>query len=143
MDYVSRPPHLAGAIGPYAVYVASSSMEPRYYAGEIVYIHPGRTVTPGAFVLVQVKPGSEGEAPRAFIKRLVRRTATKMTFEQFNPPKELVTSRRATSSRCTGSLETPRAAAPKPFPLTPQRRAPKFMVRALMAQEELLLTIGL
>jgi SOS-response transcriptional repressor LexA len=89
VDYVSRPPHLAGAIGPYAVYVAGSSMEPRYYAGEVVYIHPGRTVTPGAFVLVQVKPGSEGEAPRAFIKRLVRRTATKMTFEQFNPPKEL------------------------------------------------------
>ena len=89
VDYVSRPPHLAGAIEAYAVYVAGSSMEPRYYAGEIVYIHPGKPVTTGAFVLVQVKPESEGEAPRAFIKRLVRRTATKSTFEQFNPPKEI------------------------------------------------------
>ena len=89
VDYVSRPAHLAGATEAYAVYVAGSSMEPRYYAGELVHIHPGKPVTTGAFVLVQVKPESEGEAPRAFIKRLVRRTATKVTFEQFNPPKEL------------------------------------------------------
>jgi peptidase S24-like protein len=89
VDYVSRPPHLAGATDAYAVYVAGSSMEPRYYAGELVYIHPGKPVTTGAFVLVQVKPESEGDTPRAFIKRLVRRTATKWTFEQFNPPKEI------------------------------------------------------
>ncbi len=89
VDYVSRPPHLAGATGAYAVFVAGSSMEPRYYAGEIVYIHPGKPVTVGAFVLVEVKPESEGDTPRAFIKRLVRRTATKVTFEQFNPPKEI------------------------------------------------------
>lgn len=89
VDYVSRPPHLAGATEAYSVYVAGSSMEPRYYAGELVYIHPGKPVTTGAFVLVQVKPEAEGDAPRAFIKRLVRRTATKWTFEQFNPPKEI------------------------------------------------------
>ena len=89
VDYVSRPPHLAGATEAYAVYVAGSSMEPRYYAGELVYVHPGKPVTIGAFVLVEVKSESEGEAPRAFIKRLVRRTATKVTFEQFNPAKEI------------------------------------------------------
>lgn len=88
VDYVPRPPHLAGNALAYAVYVAGSSMEPRYYAGEIVYVHPGKPVTIGAFVLVEVRPESEGDAPRAFIKRLVRRTATKVTFEQFNPPKE-------------------------------------------------------
>ena len=64
-------------------------MEPRYYAGELVHIHPGKPVTTGSFVLVQVRPEAEGDAPRAFMKRLVRRTATKVTFEQFNPPKEL------------------------------------------------------
>jgi phage repressor protein C with HTH and peptisase S24 domain len=89
VDYVSRPPHLAGAIGAYAVYVAGSSMEPRYFAGELVYVHPNRPITNGAFVLVQIKPESEGETPRAFMKRLMRRTATKVTFEQFNPPKEI------------------------------------------------------
>lgn len=88
VDYVARPPHLAGATQAYAVYVAGSSMEPRYFAGELVHIHPGKPVTVGAFVLVQVRPEGDGEAPRAFMKRLVRRTANKVTLEQFNPPKE-------------------------------------------------------
>lgn len=89
VDHIWRPAHLAGATDAYAVYVSGSSMEPRYYAGEAVYIHPGKPVTPGAFVLVELKPESDGETPRAFIKRLVRRTATKTTLEQFNPPKEI------------------------------------------------------
>ena len=89
VDYVSRPPHLAGIAEAYAVYVAGSSMEPRYYAGELVHVHPGRPVMPGAFVLVQLRPENDGDTPRAFIKRLVRRTATKVTFEQFNQAKEL------------------------------------------------------
>ena len=89
VDYVSRPPHVSGATQAYAVYVSGSSMEPRYYASELVYVHPGKPATIGAFVLVQVRPEAEGEAPRAFMKRLVRRTATKVTFEQFNPPKEI------------------------------------------------------
>lgn len=89
VDYVSRPPRLAGITQAYAVYVVGSSMEPRYYAGEIVHIHPGSPVMTGAFVLVQLRPEDEGDTPRAFIKRLVRRTATKVTFEQFNPPREI------------------------------------------------------
>jgi hypothetical protein len=89
VDYVPRPPHVAGATQAYAVYVVGSSMEPRYYAGELVYVHPGKPVTVGAFVLVQVRPPAEGEAPRASMTRLVKRTATKATFEQFNPPKQI------------------------------------------------------
>ena len=88
VEYASRPLHLAGVLQAYAVYVSGSSMEPRYFAGEHVHVHPGKPVTNGAFVLVQIKPESEGETPRAFIKRLVRRTATKVTFAQFNPPKD-------------------------------------------------------
>jgi SOS-response transcriptional repressor LexA len=108
VDYVSRPPQLAGTTEAYAVYVAGSSMEPRYIAGELVHIHPGKPVTPGAFVLVQLRPESEGETPRAFIKRLVRRTATKVTFEQFNPPKEIDIKAAEVKSmhRIVGSAET-------------------------------------
>jgi len=108
VDYVSRPPHLAGATQAYAVYVVGSSMEPRYYAGELVHIHPGKPVTTGSFVLVQVRPESEGEAPRAFMKRLIRRTATKVTFEQFNPPKEIdiKTSDILSMHRIVGSAES-------------------------------------
>jgi SOS-response transcriptional repressor LexA len=108
VDYVPRPPHLAGTPDAYAIYVYGSSMEPRYVAGEVVHIHPGKPVTQGAFVLVQLKPESEGETPRAFVKRLVRRTATKVTFEQFNPPKEIdiKASEIKSMHRIVGSAET-------------------------------------
>jgi SOS-response transcriptional repressor LexA len=88
-DYVLRPPTLAGATNAYAVYVAGSSMEPRYYVGELVHIHPGKPVTIGSFVLAQIRSGGEGEPPRASIRRLAKRTATILRLEQLNPPKEI------------------------------------------------------
>jgi phage repressor protein C with HTH and peptisase S24 domain len=69
--------------------VVGDSMEPRYHSGELVYVHPGRPVDVGAYVLVQVKPKEDGDAPRAVVKRLVRRSATKVTLEQFNPKKTI------------------------------------------------------
>ena len=108
VDYISRPPHLAGAREAYAVYVAGSSMEPRYYAGELVYIHPGKPVTIGSFVLMQIRPEAEGDAPRAFMKRLVRRTANKVTLEQFNPQKnfDIKNSDILSMHRIVGSAES-------------------------------------
>jgi len=107
IEMTSRPPNLAGAALAYAVYVIGSSMEPRYHSGELVYVHPGRPVDVGAYVLVQVKPSADGEAPRAVIKRLVRRSATKVTLEQFNPKKtvELKTGDIISIHRVVGSGE--------------------------------------
>ena len=107
IEMTSRPPNLAGAALAYAVYVVGSSMEPRYHSGELVYVHPGRPVDVGAYVLVQVKPREEGEAPKAVVKRLVRRSATKVTLEQFNPKKtiELKTSDILSMHRVVGSGE--------------------------------------
>ncbi|HXR94313.1 MAG TPA: hypothetical protein VN718_00435 [Rhizomicrobium sp.] len=63
----------------------------------------------GAYVLVQVKPkaADAGEAPRAVVKRLVRRSATRVTLEQFNPKKtiELKTSDILSMHRVVGSGE--------------------------------------
>ena len=87
IDMVDRPASLAGVPNAYAVYVVGASMEPRYYQGELVMIHPGKPVTNGAFVLVQRKPKHGDETPLAVIKRLVKRTQTMITLEQFNPPK--------------------------------------------------------
>lgn len=94
IEMTSRPPNLAGAAQAYAVYVVGSSMEPRYHSGELVYVHPGRPVDAGAYVLVQVRPVHSddldgGDAPRAVVKRLIRRSATKVTLEQFNPKKTI------------------------------------------------------
>ena len=85
IDMVDRPAALAGVASAYAVYVVGASMEPRYFPGELVMIHPGKPVTPGAFVLVQKKPRHEGDPPLAVIKRLIKRTGSKVTLEQFNP----------------------------------------------------------
>ena len=88
IDTVPTPSGLAGAPGAYAVYAMGSSMEPRYYEGELIFIHPGKPVTAGSFVLVQIRPEHEGETPRAVVKRLIKRTATKTVVEQFNPAKK-------------------------------------------------------
>lgn len=85
VDWVPRPANLIGAQQAYAVFVVGSSMEPRYFPGEVVFIHPGRPVTLGAFVLVQIRPKEEGEAPRAVIKRLVKRSGAKWVLDQFSP----------------------------------------------------------
>lgn len=85
VDYIQRPASLQNCPNGYAVYVVGSSMEPRYIAGETIYVHPGRPVTAGNFVLVQLKPTADGEPPAALIKRLVRKTGLKYVLEQFNP----------------------------------------------------------
>jgi phage repressor protein C with HTH and peptisase S24 domain len=87
IDMVDRPASLAGVANAYGIYVVGGSMEPRYYPGELVLIHPGKPVTLGAFVLVQRKPKQDGDPPLAVIKRLIKRSASRITLEQFNPAK--------------------------------------------------------
>ena len=86
IDLIDRPAALVGVPNAYAVYVVGESMAPRYHPGEVVHIHPGRPVDVGAYVLVQ-RRGKPGEPPLAVIKRLAKRTASKITLEQFNPPR--------------------------------------------------------
>ena len=88
IDTIPTPSGLAGAPHAYAVYAVGSSMEPRYYAGELVFVHPGKPVTAGSFVLVQIRPEHEGDTPKAVVKRLIKRTASKTVLEQFNPAKK-------------------------------------------------------
>jgi transcriptional regulator with XRE-family HTH domain len=55
---VIAPPQLEGVAEARAVYVRGRSMEPRYYAGEIVYLHPLRPPNPGDFIFLTVRePG--------------------------------------------------------------------------------------
>lgn len=86
IEYIDTPPYLAGAMDAYAVYVTGSSMEPRYEPGATLYINPAKPVTIGCYVLVQIQPKADGEAPRALLKRLAKKTGSKLVLEQFNPP---------------------------------------------------------
>lgn len=90
-DYIERPPSLQGVAAAYAVYVADTSMVPRYFPGETLHVHPGRAVSGGedCFVVVQLRPDAEGEPPRALVKQFVRRTPDRLVLRQFNPPKDI------------------------------------------------------
>lgn len=90
-DWLLRPAVLIGVSEAYAVIAAGTSMEPRYFDGEVVYVHPGRRVAPGprTFVVVQFHPEAEGEAPQALIKKYERQTASELVLSQYNPPQEL------------------------------------------------------
>lgn len=83
--YIKRRPGIAGSPKAYALYVEGDSMEPRYFPGELIHIDPSRKIRPGDFVLIE-QVLDEHDVPQAFIKRLVRRTATKVIVEQYNPP---------------------------------------------------------
>jgi phage repressor protein C with HTH and peptisase S24 domain len=85
---ILAPPSLMGVPDAYAVYVVGDSMEPRYFAGEAVFVNPRLPVRRGDFVVAQIAV-EEGEPPHAYIKRFVAREARVLRLEQFNPRKTL------------------------------------------------------
>lgn len=87
IDYVRRPPALADAKDVYALYVEGSSMEPRFEAGELIFVNPNRPARPGDYVVIQ-EPVSEDET-RGFVKQLVKRTGDWVVCRQLNPVAEL------------------------------------------------------
>lgn len=87
VDYVRRPPGLMGVSGAFGVYVIGSSMWPRYEEGDLVYIHPGRPAKPGDDVIVEMyRP--DGESGFCYIKRLLKKTPTKLVCQQYNPMRD-------------------------------------------------------
>ena len=87
MTYTDRPANLIGVQGAYAVYANGSSMEPRYYPGETLFVHPNRPARAGDFVIVQLV--DEDGLLHGVIKRFVRRSDEALVVEQFNPQEEL------------------------------------------------------
>jgi phage repressor protein C with HTH and peptisase S24 domain len=85
---VAAPPSLAGVAGAYAVMVVGTSMEPRYFAGEAVFVNPRLPVRVGDFVVAQIA-ADEGEPPFAYVKRYVGQNEKSTRLEQLNPPKKL------------------------------------------------------
>lgn len=83
---IMAPPKVAKAKNGYAVYVAGDSMEPRYAAGEVVFVIPGLPVRQGNYVVAQIK-GTDGEPPEAYIKRFVSQDSKRLKLEQLNPKK--------------------------------------------------------
>lgn len=90
-EYVARPPELAGVQDAFAVFVYGDSMEPRYFSGEKVYIHPHRPLARGDFCVIQIgNPVPEC----AYVKRFVGMDEKQVRLEQYNPAKELTFPRK-------------------------------------------------
>jgi len=85
---VLAPPNLAHVPDAYAVYVVGESMEPRYFAGETVFVNPRLPISRGAFVVAQIAKGN-GDEPQAYVKRFVSQDARRLRLEQYNPKKTL------------------------------------------------------
>jgi phage repressor protein C with HTH and peptisase S24 domain len=68
--------------------VVGTSMEPRYFAGEAVFVNPRLPVRVGDFVVAQIA-ADEGEPPLAYVKRYVGQNDKSIRLEQLNPPKKL------------------------------------------------------
>ena len=63
----------------------SVSMEPRYYAGEAVFLNPHLPVRQGDFVVAQIGGEYEGDDVGAYVKRFVSMNSSELILEQFTP----------------------------------------------------------
>ena len=88
VDQVSCPESLENVPDAYAVYVVGNSMEPRYFPGELLYIHPHKPHPKNSFVLVQIK-NEVGQSPLGYVKQFISLTPTRLILRQLNPEKEI------------------------------------------------------
>lgn len=82
---ISRPPALHGAKDAYAIYFHGSSMEDRFFQGEIGIAVTNPPPGPGDFVVAQINDGNGDDIAHVLVKRLCRITSTYVEFEQLNP----------------------------------------------------------
>lgn len=82
-EYINRPPELTAVRNAYAIYVFGNSMEPRYFTGEILYINPNKPVSEGQFAIIQTMDNT------ALIKLIKEISPEQITYEQYNPKKEI------------------------------------------------------
>ncbi len=81
---VFMPPMLEGIEDAYAVRVYGTSMEPRYFAGQTVWLNPQEPVRQGDDVVVQIITDEEN-GRESYIKRFVSRSSKVTRLYQYNP----------------------------------------------------------
>lgn len=86
ISHVRRPPGVDVARRVYAVIISGSSMEPRYRPGDPVFVDPRRPPSIGDDVVIQLRaPDDSGEIVTGLIKTLVKRSASFVELEQYQP----------------------------------------------------------
>lgn len=88
VDYVRRPPGIAGLRNVYALWIIGESMTPWNNDGDLIYVSPARPPVVGDHVVVQLQDTTDGEPGLAMVKRLVGKTPTQLKLAQYNPTRE-------------------------------------------------------
>ena len=91
-ERIRRPPNLEGVDNAFAVYMVGDSMEPRYFAGEFLFVNPNRPPSRNCFVVVELTDG------QGLVKQFIRRTSRALHLRQFNPRKDLTIDNREVKS---------------------------------------------
>ena len=89
IDYLRRPAGIAMMRDVFGLYITGSSMSPKFEEGEPIYVSAARPPAIGDYVVIELYPREEGRNGPGYIKRLKRRTGSKIICEQFNPPKDI------------------------------------------------------
>ncbi len=79
IEWVQRHPAQLGVRDAFAVYMSSDEMEPRYFKGELVYVHPHRPLLAGKDCVVIHKDGS------MTVRHVVSSSEGVLKAAQFNP----------------------------------------------------------
>lgn len=84
VDRIERPGFLESVPEAFATFMPDSTAEPRYFAGEVLFIHPHRPVSagrPDSWVFVEMADGA------TCVRRLLEQTDSQLKVEQLNPLK--------------------------------------------------------
>ncbi|MDY0008594.1 MAG: LexA family transcriptional regulator [Bdellovibrionales bacterium] len=92
IDWTARHPAQAGMRSAFALYVPDNRMTPRYFAGEIVYVHPHRPPAAPQDVVIAHSTG------HLQIARMVQADADSIEVEYMNPPQRETYQRSALSN---------------------------------------------
>ena len=100
-EFVERPANLRGVANAFALYADGESMQPRYFAGEMLFVNPNRPITPNCFVAIEMNDG------RGQVRQFLRRTHDGIFVRRLHPDTEqrLPASEVKRLYRITGSAE--------------------------------------
>ncbi len=84
IDWTFRPADLQGVNDAFAVFVSGDSMIPKYKNGDLIYVHPTRSIAKNRYVLV------ETTEHKGFIKQFVSWQEDALIVQQFNPEQEVI-----------------------------------------------------
>lgn len=84
IELVPRPWYLKDVKDGYAVYVTGDSMEPRYFAGELLVVNPKSTLVRMKDAIITT--AKEGGDFRAMVKMYMGASQDSWKLRQFNPP---------------------------------------------------------